>query len=138
MAVQPAGGGDVIALCVAAMATQAAATRLDLADGRFELVWVHSIEKVEWRERWRVTPAGLEVQEARIKGTGAGMEPGPDARLQDGWYVWRPTTPPLARLILARSDAVADHRLCFDGDCRPLSSYSDGPGPVTLEPCHAP
>ena len=128
----------MIGLCLAAALSGIAATRIDLPDGRFSLRWIHSIEKVEWREEWRVTAAGLEIVEARIKGSGAGMEPGPDARRQDGWYVWRPPTPPLARLILARSDAVADHSLCFAQDCRPLSQYSAGTGSVILEPCHAP
>lgn len=132
------GGGDVIALCLAA-ALGGAAVRLDLPDGRFSLRWTHSIEKVEWQEDWRLTANGLEAEEARVKGSGAGMEPGENAILRDGWYAWRPATPPLARLVLARSDVVADHRLCVGGrDCRPLSHYIGGTGAVTLEPCHAP
>src|SRR4029077_16752777 len=55
----------------------------------FTLVWTHSIEKVEWQEDWRVTPAGLELVQARVKGSGAGMEPPSDARLVDGWFPWR-------------------------------------------------
>ena len=128
----------MIGLCLAVALSGAAASRVDLPDGRFSLRWVHSIEKVEWHEDWRVTADGLEMVEARVKGSGAGMEPAADARLRDGWYVWQPSTPPQARLILARSDAVADHVLCFAGDCRPLSRYTGGTGPVIVEPCHAP
>lgn len=102
----------MIGFCLAAgtSATRLAASLLTLA-------WTHSIEKVEWRETWAATPAGLELTEARIKGSGAGMEPGEGARLVDGWWVWRPQRPPLAELRLARSGATADWRLCRDGVC---------------------
>src|SRR5439155_12543371 len=50
-----------------------------LALAAFTLVWTHSIEKVDWQEDWRVTPDGLELVQARIKGSGAGMEPPPGA-----------------------------------------------------------
>ncbi|KPL55325.1 hypothetical protein ABB55_26390 [Prosthecomicrobium hirschii] len=81
------------------------------------LVWTHSVEKVEWRETWAATPAGLVAVEARVKGSGAGMEPGPEARLVDGWWVWRPDLPPQATLSLARSGVVADWRLCSHHAC---------------------
>ena len=62
--------------------------------GAFTLAWTHSIEKIEWQEDWRVTPAGLEVVAARVKGSGAGMEPPPEARLAGGWFQWRPAPLP--------------------------------------------
>ena len=49
---------------------------------------------------------------AAIRGYGAGMEPGPDARLQDGWLVWQPQAPAVPELVLilllyyAGTDAV--------------------------------
>jgi hypothetical protein len=46
-----------------------------LALAAFTLVWTHSIEKVDWQEDWHVTPDGLELVQARVKGSGAGMEP---------------------------------------------------------------
>jgi hypothetical protein len=33
---------------------------------------------------------GLELVQARVKGSGAGMEPPPEARLVDGWFQWQP------------------------------------------------
>ncbi|WP_038948876.1 DUF1850 domain-containing protein, partial [Bradyrhizobium genomosp. III] len=51
-----------------------------LALSAFTLVWTHSIAKVDWQEDWRVTPAGLELVQARVKGTGPGMEPPSEAR----------------------------------------------------------
>lgn len=127
----------MIGLCLAAL-IGAADGRIDLPDGRFSLRWVHSIEKIEWREEWLVTPAGLIGGEVRIKGSGAGMEPADDAIHRDGWYIWSMKGPPLPSLILARSDVVPDHRLCVDGHCRALSDYIAGSGPVRLEPCHEP
>lgn len=81
------------------------------------LVWTHSVEKTEWRETYAATPAGLALVEARVKGSGAGMEPGPDAGLVGGWWVWRPAVPVQERIRLARSGAVADWRLCSHHGC---------------------
>jgi hypothetical protein len=61
-----------------------------LSIAAFTLAWTHSIEKVDWQEDWRVTPQGLELVQARVKGSGAGMEPPPEARLVDGWFQWQP------------------------------------------------
>jgi len=127
----------MIALCLAAL-VGAATGRVELPDGGFSLRWVHSIEKIEWREEWRLTDTGLIATEARIKGSGAGMEPGENAVHRDGWYIWTPYAQTLPRIILARSNAVADHRLCVGEDCRPLSAYIGGSEAVILEPCHAP
>ena len=68
------------ALCVLS-----AGKTITLAASLFTLSWTHSVERVRWEEDWRVTPAGLEIVEARVKGSGAGMEPPPDAVLKNGW-----------------------------------------------------
>ena len=100
----------------------------------FTLAWTHSIEKTEWREDWRVTPAGLELVEARVKGSGAGMEPPEGAVLEDGWWVYAPAVPPVPRLVLAASGAtVSGWSICTDGGC---VTVGETPGePVVLEPC---
>ncbi|WP_052710105.1 DUF1850 domain-containing protein [Azospirillum thiophilum] len=96
----------------------------------FTLSWTHSIEKTEWRERWSVEAGRLRPVEARIRGTGAGMEPGPDAKLTaDGWLVWTPALPPSGSLpedgiTLAASGFTGEHRLCAGADCRPLSGWT--------------
>lgn len=94
-----------------------------LMAGALTLAWTHSVEKVAWEEDWRATPAGLEIAEARVKGSGAGMEPPPDARLVNGSYTWKPKLPPQAEVILRRSGATADWRVCIDGRCRPMEAY---------------
>ncbi len=109
------------------------ATALSLAAGVFDLSWTHSVEKVEWRERWRVEDGALHLTRAWVRGSGAGMEPGPEARLEDGWWVWAPrlTTP---ALDLAASGATgAGWTLCADGQCREIGT---APGEALhLTPC---
>jgi hypothetical protein len=93
----------------------------------FTLVWTHSIEKTEWQEDWRVTPEGLVLIEARIKGFGAGMEPPSDARLVNGWFQWQVKRPPQAELVLGNSGAAGEWRLCEAGQCRTLSDVFGHP-----------
>jgi hypothetical protein len=110
------------------------ALALRLAAETFTLAWDHSVERTAWIEAWRVDGLALTLTEARVRGSGAGMEPGPDARLDDGWWVWNPATPPLPRLTLAASGATgAGWRLCHDGGC--LTLGADPGAPVVIEPC---
>jgi hypothetical protein len=104
----------------------------------FTLAWTHSIEKTEWQEDWRVTAHGLELVQARVKGSGAGMEPAPDARLVDGWFQWQPQvlTPEVA---LGNSGAAGEWRLCAEGRCRTLSQIFGlpiGSNVTTMRACH--
>jgi hypothetical protein len=122
----------MIALCLIAGTVVAS---LPLPGNAFSLRWTHSVEKVEWQEDYGVTLAGLSLREARIRGSGAGMEPPDGAVLKNGWWVYRPEIAPLARLTLAASGHTDDHWLCVQDDCRPLSALTGGAGPVTLEPC---
>ncbi|MCP8939734.1 DUF1850 domain-containing protein [Alsobacter sp. SYSU M60028] len=102
----------------------------------FTLAWTHSVEKTAWEEDWTVTPRGLVVEQARVKGSGAGMDPPPGAQLVDGAWRWRPALPALNEMTLRRSGAVADWRLCIAGTCRPLGDYAPGePDPLTLRAC---
>jgi len=94
-----------------------------LAISAFTLSWTHSAQKTEWREAWTVTPAGLTLTEASVKGSGAGMEPGPDAVSRDGWWAWKPTLPPLPTLALAASGATpSPWTLCHNGGCIELGA----------------
>ena len=107
---------------------------LALASGLFTLSWTHSVEKVEWRETWQVSPSGLQITEARVRGSGAGMEPPPDARFENGWWIYAPALGPMPELRLAASGATASPwRLCAEGRCIDLGAR---PGaPVVLKPC---
>src|SRR5689334_19462214 len=37
----------------------------------FSIEWIQASVKVEWQEDWRITPQGLELVEARVKGSGS-------------------------------------------------------------------
>jgi hypothetical protein len=115
-------GGGGLSLCLAS-----AGVVKTLQVAAFTLVWTHSIEKTAWQEDWLVTPAGLELVQARIKGFGAGMEPPPDARLVDGWFQWHPARPPMPEVILGNSGAAGEWRLCDHGRCRTLSEIFGHP-----------
>ena len=119
------------AVCFAAGALAAT-----LHVSHFTLAWMHSIEKIRWEEDWRVANGKLVVDEARIVGTGAGMEPPPESRLVDGWWRWEPHGPALPEVVLRRSGATADWRICVAGSCRPMSELLPPEAdPVVLRPC---
>lgn len=94
-----------------------------VAATQFTLAWNHSIEKIRWEEDYRVVAGKLELTEARIRGTGAGMEPPPGARLQGGVWHYRPDLRRLSGLRLARSAYTTDYELCIENGCRPLSQW---------------
>lgn len=112
----------------------AGAETLRLAVTAFTLAWTHSVEHVRWEEDWRLTPAGLELVAARVRGSGAGMEPPAGAALVDGWWVYAPRVPPQRELVLAASGATGEGwTLCAAGRCLELGAR---PGPaVRLTPC---
>lgn len=93
----------------------------------FTLAWQHTIEKVRWEEDYRVTPDGLLLGEARVKGSGAGMEIPVDAVLHDGSWHYRRQLPPLQPLRLGRTPEAGDYQLCFDQRCHLLSEWLGPP-----------
>ncbi|MEH2565978.1 DUF1850 domain-containing protein [Bradyrhizobium sp. AZCC 2289] len=134
MAAAPAQrGGGGLSLCLASLGVVKT-----LSIAAFTLVWTHSIEKTAWQEDWHITPQGLELVQARIKGFGAGMEPPPDARLVDGWFQWQPKRAPMPEVILGNSGAAGEWRLCVDGNCRTLSEifgHPIGANVTTMRAC---
>ncbi|MDP3514392.1 MAG: DUF1850 domain-containing protein, partial [Sulfuritalea sp.] len=71
--------------------------------------WMHSIEKIRWEEDWRIEGRTLVIAEARIRGSGAGMEP-----------------PAGAVLRLTHSPYAAGYTLCTPTVCRPLADQLPG------------
>lgn len=110
-----------MSLCLAAGAVTAT-----LALDAFTLAWSHSIEKVRWEEDWRVDRDRLVIVAARVRGTGAGMEPPPGSALKDGVWHYRPDVPPQAALRLTHSPHAAGYELCLAGRCAPLAHYLPG------------
>lgn len=98
----------------------------------FTLSWSHSVEKTRWEEDWRVTPAGLELVQARVKGSGAGMEPPEGSVLEDGWWVYAPALPAQERVVLAASGATGDGwSLCAAGSCLTIGAEPGPPAVLT-------
>jgi hypothetical protein len=103
---------------------------------RFTLRWQHTVEKVLWEEDYVVAGEWLYLSGARVQGSGAGMEPPPDAiRVGAAWH-YRPPQRWHREVKLARSAFGSDYELCIDGDCRSLGSWAPSPlAPTTLSAC---
>lgn len=92
----------------------------------FTLAWTHSIEKIRWEEDYRIEDSRLVLEETRIRGSGAGMEPPADAELRNGVWHYRPKLPPLERLALSHSPFTAGYEICSDSGCEPLAAILNG------------
>lgn len=127
-------GSALAALCLAA-----GSLHVSLPAAHFTLRWQHSIEKIEWAEDYEVVGPWLHLSEARIRGSGAGMEPPDGARLRDGVWHYRLADPWRREIVLARSEFVPDYELCIEGRCRRLTHWLPiAAGPTTLRACSAP
>jgi len=112
--------------------------RASIPATEFTLSWEHSVEKTRWEERYRIDGNRLALVSARVRGTGAGMEPPPDAQFADGWWSWRPALAPLAAVRLAASRYTPDYELCWGGHCSRLRRLLGPAAPeaaVELKPC---
>ena len=106
-------------LCIAAGGLVVA-----LATNTFTLAWMHSIEKVRWEEDYRIEDGRLRLVEARVAGSGAGMDPPSGSRLQNGVWHYAPRLAPLPELRLTHSDFTAGYELCIEARCSPLALHA--------------
>lgn len=114
----------------------AGATLVRLGTVALTLAWTHSVQKTRWEEDWQLRGGRLVLVESRVEGSGAGMEPGPDARFDGRWWRWHPATMPLPEVVLRRSGATDDWSVCIAGTCRPMREIVPADAdPVTLKPC---
>jgi hypothetical protein len=134
----------VLGVCLSLAATPGTPPRF-VPTQAFTIAWTHSIEKIRWEEDYTIGTdargipvliAGL----ARIRGSGAGMEPPPDAVLREGgWYEYPSHTPALRVLRMARSPYTPDYDWCVNGQCMPLGELIPTDGGITLlRPCRGP
>lgn len=120
---------DAICLTGGLKAVQIAATA-------FALSWSHSVEKTLWQEEWVIENGRLRIVEARVEGSGAGMEPPEGAILRDGAWRYKPDLPPQDRLVLAASGATAGGwTLCASGTCREIGKQAGDV--IEIAPCLA-
>ncbi len=104
---------------------------------RFTLAWTHSVERVRWEEDYQVdlgpSAPRLQLVQARVKGSAAGMEPPDDAVLDGGWYRYRPRAALPAALRLTRSPYTADYELCTETvPCQPMGQWLPRSQDITL------
>lgn len=111
----------MIALCLSAGALSAT-----LNIQAFTLAWMHSVEKIRWEEDWKVENSQLTLQEARVIGTGAGMEPPEGSVFKDGSWHYTPTLKHLKSLSLMHSPYTKGYEICFDGKCHLLAKFLPG------------
>ena len=113
----------------------AGVVRATLPAPEFMLRWEHSVEKTRWEEVYIVERDELILAQARVAGSGAGMEPPPGATLRGGAWSWQPATR-LHEIRLAHSAYGGDYVICTRGACRELSALVGPPdGEVVLQVC---
>lgn len=133
-------------VCLSLAAGGQAAAPVFVQVERFTLAWTHSIEKVRWEEDYAVRPSAkpgappvLQALTARVRGSGAGMEPPPDAVLRNGWFEYTPQTLSPEGLQLSRSGFTADYDWCTSAGCVPMAQLLPSDGSITLlTPCTGP
>jgi hypothetical protein len=108
------------ALCIA---IAAAAGAVVLPSPRLTLAWTHSVERTAWEEDYVIAGDRLRVDQARIRRSGAGMEPGTDATWRDGWWRYRPQISDLSEVTLANSSDARGYTVCWDGSCHLLDAF---------------
>lgn len=102
------------------------------------LRWTHSIEKIVWEEDWRATPDGQVLAQARIRGSGAGMEIPEGATWRDGAWHYQPVLPPQAEVFLRHSPHVTPYEICVKDRCAPIGEWLPGlpaDSLIQLRPC---
>ena len=109
-----------------------------LASLAFTLAWTHSVQKTTWEEDWLLTDAGLVITQARVESSGAGMEPGADAKFDGRFWRWRPDLPAMPNLTLNKSEMMPDGwRLCVAGACTNVAGEGEAADRVRLSRCPA-
>jgi len=111
--------------------------RATLPGTEFTLAWDHSVQKTRWEERYRVDGGDLLLIEARIQGTGAGMEPPADATFDGSRWTWHPNSRH-AELRLTHSTFAGDYTICAEDRCTGLAKLAGAAtqrATVTIRAC---
>ena len=109
-------------MAITCIALVAGAAFIVLPTPAATLIWTHTVEKTGWEEDYSASPNGITITEARIEAVGAGMEPPSFAVREGRWWRYRPSLPVLNSVQLANSAFAEGYSLCWDSECRPLSS----------------
>lgn len=115
----------------------AGVVRATLPGDAMTVSWTHSVQRTQWEERYRLSEGGLVLEEARVQGSGAGMEAGENAVRRDGWWTWQPQLN-LPAVTLTRSSYAGDYTICSASACTTLAQLA-GPtaegAAVVIAPC---
>ena len=114
-----------------------AALLVPLMTDQVTLSWRHSVEKTLWQEDWSLQPGGrIVLTQARVQGSGAGMDPPPEAIFADGFWRWTPVLPAQNQVIMRRSGATADWQVCVRNQCQGMDAFVPAEAdPVVLTSC---
>ena len=100
----------------------------------FTLSWTHSVEKIEWQEDWIINQNQLEIVEARVQGSGAGMEVPEGSNFVNGWWIYKPKNIKTNELLLATSNTnIQNWKICYDNSCSVLKNNEEQP--IKIYPC---
>lgn len=125
-------------MIAAALCISVGAQLISLPAHEFTLQWQHTIEKTLWEEDYLVAGDWLLLTRARIRGSGAGMEPPADAVKDGNAWSYRPADRWRRSLQLARSGYGEDYVLCVGKTCRAFGDLVAARGLTTLQPCAQP
>ena len=78
----------------------------------FEISWIHSVEKEEWREQFVIDiDRSIRIQSTRFRTFGAGVpDNAPETSIEDGWVIMRGINRPVDPLVI-RSITETEHKL---------------------------
>jgi hypothetical protein len=107
-------------MCIALMAN---ASVVVLPTDKVMLSWIHTVEDTPWEEDYVIERGALVITQARVKRSGAGMDPPGGAVWAQGWWHYVPSTGPLHEIVLANSSFASGYRLCWERRCRPLQAF---------------
>ncbi|MBS1133889.1 MAG: hypothetical protein H6R02_1030 [Burkholderiaceae bacterium] len=124
-------------MIAAALCISVGAQLVSLPTNEFTLRWQHTVEKTLWEEDYVVAADWLLLTRARIRGSGAGMEPPADAVKDGDAWSYRPADRWRRTVELAHSEFGDDYELCIRQSCRRISDIIGGRGVTTLKPCAA-
>ena len=124
-------------VCIALIA---GTLEVPLPTSALTLGWMHTVEKTPWEEDYRIVQGALILEEARVKGSGAGMDPPAGAKWAGGWWRYTPSLGPLREVTPANSAYAPGYTICWDGACRKLQTMVPIGIPVSIQPrpCYAP
>lgn len=129
-----------VALVVAGLCLSGGGMQRFISADRFELGWMHSIEKTNWSEFWQVVNGELVLDWSSVQTSGAGMDIPENAVFRDGAYYYR-VDRNLSELRLFQVSSPFAYRLCVNNSCKSIESWlglSSLEGEILVKPCLKP